>query len=150
MTAVLANQMGVPIPTIFDVWAAKQVPREDIMAAIEVALATLTNSAMRHPMASLTARPTAWHDVLAERQRQMARHTHDDDYIRNELMWAAIGFLAHSGNEAQRETAEQWWPWGHFYYHAKIRPKPHRQRCVQAAALLLAEIERVDRCDEAD
>jgi hypothetical protein len=103
-------------------------------------------------------------DVLAERQRQIDAEgwtpEHDDEHANGEMAMAAACYAAHSSvwqaieyttvrdkpGLAQRlVTAQQFvgrmWPWG----RAGWNPKDDRRNLVRAAALLLAEIERLDR-----
>lgn len=85
-------------------------------------------------------------DVFRERRRQIidlrygARR--DDQYIYGELAQAAMA-LAHSsfaGPEAEGEDVESWWP-----FDTPMKREGPRKDLVRAAALLLAEIERLDR-----
>lgn len=80
-------------------------------------------------------------DVLAERQRQIEElgwlHDHDDEYEQGELAFAASCYaVANSGATVPPE-----WPWSPEWW----KPRDHRGNLVRAAALLLAEIERLDR-----
>ncbi|EHJ3657099.1 hypothetical protein J9T75_002291 [Salmonella enterica] len=83
---------------------------------------------------------TAAADVLAERHRQITvkgwTPEHDDTYIGFELAAAAISYI-------EPMEAENYWPadWHDDYF----RPSGYRRNLVKAAALLLAEIERLDR-----
>lgn len=80
-------------------------------------------------------------DVLAERQRQIEElgwlHDHDDEYEQRELAVAASCYaVANSGATMPPE-----WPWPPEWW----KPRDRRRNLVRAAALLLAEIERLDR-----
>lgn len=87
-------------------------------------------------------RPTrASADVLAERRRQVEREgwtpAHDDLYSAAELPRAAAAYVLNGAND----KAPCIWP-----FHAKWwKPRDARANYVRAAALLLAEIERIDR-----
>ena len=87
-------------------------------------------------------RPTrASADVLAERRRQVEREgwtpAHDDLYDAAELPRAAAAYVLNGGND----EAPCIWP-----FHSKWwKPRDARANYVRAAALLLAEIERIDR-----
>lgn len=98
----------------------------------------------------------AIHDVLAERKRQIEKEhyssEHDDDYKENELPRAAVSYAGHviarqwtfkdSAPETyQSEEAPDLWPWDLDFW----KPKTPRKDLVRAAALLLAEIDRMDR-----
>lgn len=91
-------------------------------------------------------------DVLAERQRQISAegftHEHDDtddgDHDRGQIAVAAAAYALTDFPGVGREAAERLWDsagWDTSYY----RPKDRRRNLVKAAALLLAEIERLDR-----
>lgn len=79
-------------------------------------------------------------DVLAERRRQVTvkRWTpeHDDTYIGCELAAAAISYI-------EPMEAENYWPAD--WHDDSFRPSGYRRNLVKATALLLAELERVDR-----
>ncbi|MBU2049855.1 MAG: hypothetical protein KKH61_12855 [Gammaproteobacteria bacterium] len=87
-------------------------------------------------------RPTrASADVLAERRRQVEREgwtpAHDDLYDAAELPRAAASYVLNGANEVPPCI----WP-----FHSKWwKPRDGRANYVRAAALLLAEIERIDR-----
>jgi hypothetical protein len=84
-------------------------------------------------------------DVTAERRRQVEREgwtpEHDDEHDKGELALAA-GCYA-SG--AAGWTSAGHWPWMDRGAREGWKPGPPRRMLVKAAALLLAEIERVDR-----
>lgn len=79
-------------------------------------------------------------DVLAERHRQIAvkgwTPEHDDTYIDFELAAAAISYI-------EPMEAENYWPAD--WHDGSFRPSDYRRNLVKATALLLAELERVDR-----
>ncbi len=79
-------------------------------------------------------------DVLAERHRQITvkgwTPEHDDTYIGFELGAAAISYI-------EPMEAENYWPAD--WHDDSFRPSGYRRNLVKAAALLLAEIERLDR-----
>jgi hypothetical protein len=82
-------------------------------------------------------------DVLAERIRQVAAEGYllraDDRYVKGEMAVAASCYAECAGKPNSGSTA---WPWGANTF----KPSTDRRRdLVKAAALLLAEIERVDR-----
>jgi len=90
--------------------------------------------------------------VLAERRRQIDQEgwteEHDDSHDRGEMAAAAACY-------ALPEAARNWvlprpsngrlyqkiWPWDQKWW----KPKTRRYDLVRAAALLIAEIERIDR-----
>lgn len=80
-------------------------------------------------------------DVTEERSRQVEKlgydHRNDDVYNDNELVHAALWFI--TADDLQ-------WPWSwSTMLHAKSKRHDKRARLVRAAALLIAEIERIDR-----
>ena len=107
-------------------------------------------------------------DVLAERERQVAvkgwTPEHDDWHKCGELAIAAACYAAHAGARVVIEAydltgtgtgmveTKKWvssaqefvgrmWPWARKWW----KPRSTRRNLVRAAALLLAEIERLDR-----
>jgi hypothetical protein len=87
-------------------------------------------------------------DVLAERQRQISAEGwttgHDDEHATGGLALAAACY-AISGRGVNQWPMEamlyDWWPWDRKWW----KPKTRRRDLVKAAALILAEIERIDR-----
>src|SRR5580693_728278 len=82
-------------------------------------------------------------DVLAERERQVSAEgwtpEHDDEHNDCEMVLAAIVYAeSASGYQVTRSGT---WPW-HF---AWFKPTTPRRDLVKAAALIVAEIERLDR-----
>ncbi len=82
-------------------------------------------------------------DVIAERQRQVSGEGYtlyrDDGYIKGEMADAAAAYATCAGQPKSQTTL---WPWG----TGTFKPSDDRRRgLVKAAALLLAEIERLDR-----
>jgi hypothetical protein len=100
-------------------------------------------------------------NVAAERRRQIESegmtYAHDDSHESGEMAMAGACYAAHA---VCRDTIERgkWktvmrqiesaqllvrnmWPWGRQWW----KPKDHRRDLVRAAALIIAEIERLDR-----
>lgn len=79
-------------------------------------------------------------DVVAERRRQVEIEgwspDHDDAHAGGELAKAAICYA-----DPTYSLAGVWWPWERHWW----KPKTRRQNLVRAAALLVAEIDRLDR-----
>lgn len=90
-------------------------------------------------------------DVLAERQRQIEAEgwtpEHDDQHKGGSMALAAACY-AMSGSALNdrfcSETVGALWPWTGWDWKW-WKPKEKRRNLVRAAALLLAEIERLDR-----
>lgn len=78
----------------------------------------------------------AIHDVIAERQRQQTvkgfSTEQDDTYVGFQLSAAAICYI-------EPMEAENYWPADCF------KPTDTRRNLIKAAALIIAEIERLDR-----
>lgn len=86
---------------------------------------------------------SASRDVLTERQRQMRGEGYslwrDDLYVNNELASAAASYVSCAGQPRAQTTQ---WPWD----SQTFKPSTDRRRdLVKAGALILAEIERLDR-----
>lgn len=94
-----------------------------------------------HPWHSLT---DALRDVIAERQRQVSvkgwTPEHDDTYTCGELSGAAISYI---------EPMEAVFYWPAEWHDDSFKPSDERRNLVKATALLLAEIERLDRISAA-
>lgn len=91
----------------------------------------------------------AWSDVGGERDRQIALEgwtpAHDDRYVNGELVRAAICYAARSSDVELVQLEEtSIWPWDAAWW----KPTDARRNLVKAAALLLAEIERLDRISD--
>jgi hypothetical protein len=99
-------------------------------------------------------------DVLRERERQFYdegwSHDHDDLHVGGQLAIAAACYLmpvcyVHVAlgsipmNDAAWQAMEppEMWPWDRGWY----KPKNKRRDLVRAAALIIAEIERMDRAE---
>lgn len=91
-------------------------------------------------------------EVAAERRRQIGSEfwdlDHDDRHVEGELARAAAAYaLASTGivrlayNPELAETVPQDWPWSSLYW----KPSDRRRMLIKAAALLVAEVERLDR-----
>lgn len=85
-------------------------------------------------------------DVLAERRRQIEAEgwtpEHDDEHSDGSLARAAVCY-ALSGAQFDRPSLSVLWPksWSSGW----LKPTNARRDLVKAAALILAEIERLDR-----
>jgi len=94
----------------------------------------------------------AGNDVLAERARQRAVEgfgdDHDNAQKRGELASAAMAYIQAAAFAARTGVtdlsycpAPYYWPWHRSWW----KPTTHRRVLVKAGALILAEIERIDR-----
>ncbi|EPN9761189.1 ead/Ea22-like family protein [Klebsiella oxytoca] len=94
-------------------------------------------------------------DVLAERQRQVTAEgwspKHDDQYKNTELAFAASCYAFHAaaaswdleddGIPYDSHPVPKQWPWDPSWW----KPTDARRDLVKAGALILAEIDRIDR-----
>lgn len=82
-------------------------------------------------------------DVISERQRQRSiegwTSEHDDAYQNSELADAAACYAIHAHNQGFSTPAH--WPWSPDWW----KQSGPRRDLVKAGALILAEIERIDR-----
>lgn len=88
-----------------------------------------------------------WLDVLAERQRQIEAEgwtpEHDDQHEAGELARAGACYAAFAGGTGPIEEFGFRWPWSPVWW----KPTTRRRDLVKAGALILAEIERLDRAE---
>jgi hypothetical protein len=82
-------------------------------------------------------------EIAAERERQVTSEgftpAHDDQWIVNELASAAACY-------ARPDLFPLYWSWDWQWW----KPKDRRRNLIRSAALLVAEIERLDRAALAD
>lgn len=83
--------------------------------------------------------------VIAERQRHQSVEgwtpEHDDEHCNGELAMAAVCYINETGT-VNRNGGKPWgWPWDASWW----KPNARRRNLVKAVALILAEIERIDR-----
>lgn len=101
--------------------------------------------------------PAAWRDVIAERERQRNVEgwttAHDDEHDRGEMAAAGSAYAINAANQlhplsqgdGHNEQPAQW-PWAPSWW----KPTTPRRDLEKAAALILAEIERIDRAATPD
>lgn len=91
-------------------------------------------------------------DVLAERARQIGAEgwtlEHDDEHDGGQMAAAAAAYAIEASSQvggmmpaAPNDVPPSYWPWDEKWW----KPRDPRSNLVRAAALLLAEIERLDR-----
>jgi hypothetical protein len=82
-------------------------------------------------------------EIVAERERQIRdegwTEEHDDDHDCGELADAAACYALGKPDE----VIQKLWPWESQWW----KPKDRRRDLVRAGALIVAEIERLDRVD---
>lgn len=96
----------------------------------------------------------AEYDVCKERTRQVAGEgwtaEHDDTHANGEIARAAAAYAYEAGRtdhqrKVSADEAPQIWPWAASWW----KPTDRRRDLVKAAALIIAEIERLDRLSAA-
>jgi hypothetical protein len=112
--------------------------------AVAAAVQANIDPAYHRVMARRTTQPTqAALDVLAERKRQIDGEgtvaEMDDQYTSRELAAAAVCYIEAASYPAGMKPTG--WPWAAEWW----KPTDYRRNLVKAGALLLAEIERLDR-----
>lgn len=88
-------------------------------------------------------------EIAAERKRQIESEgeAHDDNEGAGTLCLAGACYAMHSalqlspGDAARDDAAPTPWPWEDEWW----KPEDPRRNLVRAAALIVAEIERIDR-----
>lgn len=108
---------------------------------------------------------TVIEEIAAERERQIKKEgwssKHDDQHRDGSLSRAAACYAAHASAyqrvasdvdmtvyrkvEPRQSTGEFGWPWAAKWW----KPKDPRRDLVRAGALIVAEIERLDRASKA-
>jgi len=88
--------------------------------------------------------PNAARDVLAERRRQIEVEgwtpEHDDEHSNGEMARAALCYVT-AKERSHLPSVPLKWPWPDEWW----KPDGYRRNLVKAGALILAEIERLDR-----
>lgn len=146
-TAEAKDSAPVQPVAVPDGW--KLVPEELTPTMLDVSDAgeRTTKKVWRDMLAVAPAAPAAQGDatqatidVLAERRRQVDGEgwtaAQDDNYTAGQLAKAAASYCLY-----QTASAPGCWPWNRDYW----KPKGYRANMVRAGALILAEIDRIDR-----
>lgn len=143
------KQLEAICDEIFEHWDKDMRPGKLLIAlAGELPKYRADVSAVRSALAASAAA----HDVLAERKRQQEVEgwtpEHDDGHKKGELADAAAAYAlgalrlpASSATGNCREIGFRIWPWLDDWW----KPTTRRRDLVKAAALIIAEIERLDR-----
>lgn len=95
-------------------------------------------------------------EIAAERRRQIEVEgwtpEHDDQHSDRELARAAAAYAYAAGVDGQQRAifiggriTPRWWPWALEWW----KPTDRRRDLIKAGALILAEIERLDRLSRA-
>ncbi|WP_149603926.1 ead/Ea22-like family protein [Enterobacter hormaechei] len=114
-------------------------------AAVLALLDELEAAAKRIAELEATAFSKAAIDVLAERQRQQSAEgwttEHDDDHSCGEMALAASSYAQYAHRKPIAPAIPFNWPWEPEWF----KQQGPRRDLVKAGALILAEIERIDR-----
>jgi hypothetical protein len=128
--------LSTPFLPVEPVSAADVERNNKRMRAIEAMPERIVTTELKQPYAD------AVRDVMAERLRQVEQEGRtlalDDTYSCNQLPHAAA---AYAYPELTALQGLRVWPW----FEGWFKPRDPRRNYVRAAALLLAEIERLDR-----
>lgn len=135
-----------PAPDSVDAALAVDVEGEDdTLEAYRILYRAMVDYAPQPPVAPAHALTDAARDVLAERQRQIGVEgwtpKHDDQYVNDELSLAAACYAITAETCLQNKPSPQMWPWPENWW----KPTTDRRNLIKAGALILAEIERLDR-----
>lgn len=162
--ADIMRDCGRLVSTSGNVERILRAAANDLAAAISAAKPTPANVAA--PAAPAVDAPVkilsqAARDVLAERRRQVEAEgwtsEHDDQHDEGEMCFAAAGYAAVASDNLQAISRDidrdltlddnvyppTNYPWPRSW---EFKPCTPRRALVKAGALILAEIERIDRC----
>lgn len=141
-----------------------QQQNRELTATLNLAAASFANERLRadklwNELEAAAVKPVklsaATSDVIAERQRQVSAEgwtaEHDDEHSNGELAGSAACYAQHVNSRGwiyatnpesyQSENESSSWPWSPDWW----KPSNPRRDLVKAGALILAEIERLDR-----
>ena len=160
----IARDLGITVPQACI--ALKPLGNYSTNSAVTAEMARMLRDhfpAPAHPtQQGLDALTPAARDVLAERQRQIEtegwKTERDDVYDTGEIALAAACYAAHSAScaaikaphtapgvfvrtRSAQDFVGEMWPWSEDWW----KPSGHRRNLEKAGALILAEIERIDR-----
>jgi hypothetical protein len=139
----MVSRSGVLLE-ILSVNTHKSIKKTNVSNSASVQHAHAAPAAETAPVAQGDALTPAARDVLAERQRQISAEgwtpEHDDEHRQGELS-AAAGCYALYGWPQPVDECPAEWPWEPKSW----KPINFRRALVKAGALILAELERLDR-----
>ncbi|HBA4756831.1 TPA: ead/Ea22-like family protein [Escherichia coli] len=125
-----AGQAGVAAMIINDALHHSETPATDAFLAEVLAQGVKSTS-------------NAVQSVIAERQRHQSAEgwtpEHDDQYSKSQLLWASSCYVLNAIHPFNRIPFD--WPWTPEWW----KPTNPRRDLVKAGALILAELERIDR-----
>lgn len=144
---LIADLVECAVTEVLDLVPPAAPPHERLKAntdALDAAKQRLRDEFERLRRAEVT---DAVRDVLAERARQVSAEgwtsEHDDAHDRGEMAGAGACYALASTTQhwAVGQAIKTFWPWAAEWW----KPKSPRENLVRSAALILAEIERIDR-----
>lgn len=130
--------------------SAEDLPGKSVVRLPNGAVELLANDQFT-PVASMGVHA----EVIMERLRQITMEgwspSHDDKYDKGDLAAAAAAYAFHAftvsaGDRWLAADPVGFWPWDLSWW----KPGAARQDLVKAGALILAEIERLDRAEAAE
>lgn len=121
---------------------------EEILPEINDIETPATDAFLAEVLAQVVKSPSnAVQSVIAERQRHQSAEgwtpEHDDQYSKSQLLWASSCYVLNAIHPFNRIPFD--WPWTPEWW----KPTNPRRDLVKAGALILAEIERIDRQEAA-
>lgn len=121
---------------------------QDSIALLENAKTPATDAFLAEVRAQgVKSLSNAVQSVIAERQRHQSAEgwtpEHDDQYSKSQLLWASSCYVLNAIHPFNRIPFD--WPWTPEWW----KPTNPRRDLVKAGALILAEIERIDRQEAA-
>ncbi|HFU7353523.1 TPA: ead/Ea22-like family protein [Escherichia coli] len=128
---------GCGYPTgMFDYYYNQWLESDNKTPATDAFLAEVLAQVVKSPS-------NAVQSVIAERQRHQSAEgwtpEHDDQYSKSQLLWASSCYVLNAIHPFNRIPFD--WPWTPEWW----KPTNPRRDLVKAGALILAEIERIDR-----
>lgn len=132
---------GCGYPTgMFDYYYNQWLESDNKTPATDAFLAEVLAQVVKSPS-------NAVQSVIAERQRHQSAEgwtpEHDDQYSKSQLLWASSCYVLNAIHPFNRIPFD--WPWTPEWW----KPTNPRRDLVKAGALILAEIERIDRQESA-
>lgn len=95
---------------------------------------------------------TVLEEIAAERRRQVESEgwtpEHDDEHVNGEMASAAACYALQAANHWMKSPpmVKTLWPWDAAWW----KPTDERRNLVKAGALIIAEIERLDRAPDVE
>lgn len=128
--------------------ACQQVALEAAMEEFDAIKTPATDAFLAEVRAQgVKSLSNAVQSVIAERQRHQSAEgwtpEHDDQYSKSQLLWASSCYVLNAIHPFNRIPFG--WPWTPEWW----KPTNPRRDMVKAGALILAEIERIDRQEAA-